>query len=1196
MATIEIHDGKGGVVRRLIDDDRPLLFGTSKECDIVLPGPGVFPVHGRMRIKDGKMKVQASPASGALDVNGKLVEAKSLAPGDELRLGAAKIYLVNLDVTTMRGNEEAAQAKPFEEMAWAAALDLAKPAPPSKGPKDKDDRPMLFRSKGKGALPEVDEQYDKLLKEAQIRKAQEAADRAEKRANRVGPVAWVMKALAAKDQKPGEERILTSPLVLGLAAALVLLVVFGVGLWTVVQKSSANKAYTAAVESLDRGEYRTAIKRFDDFLTAFPKDRRAGEARVFKALANVRQFTSVSGPSWSNGIKAAREMLDSVGKEVKYRDVKVELAELVLKCSEGLADRTKRTTAANDLAEAEDAIKLHNLISGKPGEVLVQKSRFPQKIAEARAAVEKAARRAEALAAMDQGLKEESSANVYKARDHLLESYPDLSVDRAVVERLTNANELIKKAVKLDETTKAANPGPAEDPLGPAVSLAFRAGPDAALPSSSTDSTVFAAGEGFAYAVNGKNGAPIWQTPIGHDLPFPPVIVPGSPPSLLVFDSRYSELVKLEGGSGKVVWRQSFGEAVDAAPLVLGNQIFQVVPGGDLVILDLSNGSIQQTLKIGMPLAQTPVADDLGQYLYVPAQESVLFVIARDPLSCVGVEYVGHASGSIPCAPARLGRFLVVVENHEIRKCVWRIYLIDETGARVKPIQRVEFDGWTWQTPVWAGSVVWAVTDRGEVAAYSVGAYDDKEPFKRIAKMAAESEDTGPTFAFARNEHEIWKSSARSGGFDVNSEKGSIETLWSLQEPGPAVAPIQAVERLAVLTHQAGDKPGVALWGVDTETGRVRWRTVLGTPWPLTPTPDAEQKALVTLGIDGKPALIDPGRLSKGGFVELPIPNAGTFRLPVGDLQRYQVGSLALIVPSAEAQRVFTLNAGDSAYKPLELPAPLSAPLLVWGTDLLVPCQDGRVYLIDPVNGAAKAEPFVAPFDKNKPTKWLKPLLMEGDSVALVDQTGIVRRLVKATDPQPRLTATNETRLGSPVVSDPATTGGTLALATEDGKVRALAARDLSPLGAWNIDSRLTAGPLEAGGNLFVSDAGGKLHAYSKDGRRLWSVELEGEPLSGAPVVRESVVWLLLQNGVLQSRSLADGKLIKKWELAVLPAGGLITLGEQVAVPVTPGAVRMLSKIDTVSAGAAPAGGGAAAIAGGSGGSGGETPAAPPRR
>ena len=86
-------------------------------------------------------------------------------------------------------------------------------------------------------------------------------------------------------------------------------------------------------------------------------------------------------------------------------------------------------------------------------------------------------------------------------------------------------------------------------------------------------------------------------------------------------------------------------------------------------------------------------------------------------------------------------------------------------------------------------------------------------------------------------------------------------------------------------------------------------------------------------------------------------------------------------------------------------------------------------------------------YDRDKPTRWLAPALLEDDAVVLADDSGRVRRLTRPTDPRPRLVVTAEVNLGKGLRAAPAATGGAVVLATDDGQVRALAARDLSPLG-----------------------------------------------------------------------------------------------------------------------------------------------------
>src|SRR5262249_4852579 len=152
---------------------------------------------------------------------------------------------------------------------------------------------------------------------------------------------------------PGQEEVLSSPLVFGLFVVLVVLVLLGVALWGIIVRTAASQLYNNAVQNLEDGDYRTAIRRFDEFLRANPKDPRAGPARVPRAMANVRQFAWGAGASWSLALEAERAMVETVSKEPGYRDSAPELDELILKTGENLADRARALADSKALAEAE---------------------------------------------------------------------------------------------------------------------------------------------------------------------------------------------------------------------------------------------------------------------------------------------------------------------------------------------------------------------------------------------------------------------------------------------------------------------------------------------------------------------------------------------------------------------------------------------------------------------------------------------------------------------------------------------------------------------------------------------------------------------------------------------------------------------------------------------------------------------------
>ena len=175
----------------------------------------------------------------------------------------------------------------------------------------------------------------------------------------------------------------------------------------------------------------------------------------------------------------------------------------------------------------------------------------------------------------------------------------------------------------------------------------------------------------------------------------------------------------------------------------------------------------------------------------------------------------------------------------------------------------------------------------------------------------------------------------------------------------------------------------------------------------------------------------------------------------------------------------------------------------------------------------------------------------------LADDAGRVRRLALKPGPAPRLVVEAETVLDKGIVADPASTGGAVIVATADQRVRALSARDLSPVGAWPLEGPLAGPPVALGERCFVSDGAGGVMAFGREGQRLWAIKLDA-PAVGTPVIQENTIWLLDRQGRLYGRSLADGALRERLELGFLPAGGLLVVGSQTIAPVARGTVQLL--------------------------------------
>ena len=946
-----------------------------------------------------------------------------------------------------------------------------------------------------------------------------------------------------RSDAPGQERVLNSPIVITLIVTFVALIGLSVGLWKIIVKTTAERQYSRAFDSIDAGDYRNAVKQLDDFLAANPADARTGKAKVFRALAKVRQYTSTSGASWENAVQAAEEMVAEVGGFPEYRDASTELAEQLVKAVEGLADRARGSADPETLKAAEAALAFERRVAGKASDALLSRSRALPKLDLAREAIRRAQAKARAFAAIDAALAAGSAEKAYAGRDALVGLYADMASDRELIERLVKANDLIRKAAVFDPSGRPGETEPRVDALGPATTLVLRLDPGS---KPAGGPVVYALSDGLVTGLDGANGAPLWQVPVGHSSPFPPQVIAGGDASILVVDAVHDELIRLDGKSGKLAWRQELGERVVDPPLVLGNQVYQATPSGKILAIDLSNGSLRGTLNVGRRLARSPVVDESGEHLYVLGEEDCLFVLAREPLACQAVEYLGHAPGSIACAPTRVGRFLIVAENTTLVDGQWRVFVLDESGIGLKLRQTLPVAGWTWGTPSTMGSVLWSVSDRGEIVADSIGLYDSENPLKAIATIAAEPKASGPAFGLARSEREFWVAGGRPGRFELNTESGKLGGVWTLGNIGAALAPAQVADRVAVFTQQAGEGPGEALWGVDAQTGSVRWRTTLGAAWPIAPSAGKEPGSLATSGFDGNDLALGADLLSRGGFVEQPLPRAGVFRLPAAGAVRLVCGDSTVLVPSTAGSQMLVRQ--GAKYRPIDLPSPLGARPVAWGPHVLVPGVDGRVYLIDPETGESAVDPFVPPFDRDHPYRWASPVLVEGDAVVLADREGRVRRLVKSDKPRPRLAVTGEASIGQAIVGEPASTGGAVLLATADGKIRSIAARDLSPAATVDLPAPRTSGPAAAGDHAFVADAAGNVFAFGGDGQKTWQARLHSAA-TDAPAIRGGSVWFATRAGSLEARSMADGSATERIPFGALPAGMPVVSGPRLVVP-----------------------------------------------
>jgi outer membrane protein assembly factor BamB len=1145
MATLEVHDDRGGVEYVAIAAGSTALIGRDPKCDVVLGDPAVLLIHARLRWKRGRLKVEATPEAHAVDLNGRRVIASKLRQGDELRIGVHRIFVLSAEEVAPDAEPTREQARPagaarLERGDWLKDLEVAPP------------EPTVEREAG----GEAEDRRSLAWMDLARRSSAVAAEPEAPPDARPGPLRRAADAALGRDRAPDDDRIATSPLVLGLVASLVVLALLSAGLWNVIGRRTADNRYFAAMESYGEGDYLNAVRRFDRFATSHPRDPRAGRAAALGALSRVRQFAGGSAPAWGEALAAAKDVQRQYGPRPEFEDLRADLAQTVLAIADGLADRARTAADAQALADAESAVALHDSLAGAAAPAIRARSRLPGRLQEARRVVLRGQVRAAAIAQMDKAIAARDAAGAYAARDALVAEYPDLAGDAGVIDRLRKANALLQAAVTVDPSAFPAARDARPDPLGPATVLALR-GSIADDPD--PREFAFALADDQACGLSARTGAPLWSVTVGHAAPFAPRPVGGAAPGVLVIDARHDDLLRLDARTGAIAWRQPLGGRANAPPLVLGNDLFQPTAAGMVLRIDLETGERRGAVDLRVPIAHSLAADELGRTLYVLGDRSNLFLLDRESLAPVGVEYIGHDARSVAASPSRLGRYLLLPLNSGLATSHWEVWLLSEDGRSMKPIQRIDLAGWTWGVPPAPGSVLWAASDRGDLTAYAVGAETEREPFRVIAKTTAQATTLGPTFLLPRDERSVLVASRGASRYGLEAERGRIAAAWSFVECGPALAPVQLAGGRAIFTQGATTGPGVTLWALDVETGRVAWQTTLGPRWPLSlRAAEGEAPGLVSAGPDGKPLALGVDGLRGGGFAQAALPAANVARLPESSAAVLAFGPARVLAPPPGGDRLVVI---EGAGPPREVPLPTAAVAAPapWGEHLALPAEDGLIDLIDPRTGAPVADPFVPPFDRDRPHRWRTPAVVDATRLVVVDAGGRVRKLIRRDDgPRPRLDAEGDAvELGSPPAADPVATPRAVVVATEDRQVRALAVRDLAPQGAWALPSRVAVGPVVAGDRIVAIDGAGHVLALDLDGRRAWEADLGGAPM-GPPARRGDRLLFLDGAGTLIGLDANTGAIATRLPLGILPAGGPLAVADGLAVPTGPGTLRWL--------------------------------------
>ena len=432
----------------------------------------------------------------------------------------------------------------------------------------------------------------------------------------------------------------------------------GIGLRAIIDKTMADAAATTArSRCMQDGDYRTAIRDFDASSPVTPRTaapaRRGSCARWRTSGSTSRSPAAPGPPRWRPPTRCSQ----AVGAEPEFRDERTELAELVIRIGEGLADRARRSADEKSLQEAEPAVPLHARIAGEPAPTFLKRSRLPEP-----------ARRGPGRGPQGPDSRGGARRDGPGARQRL------------GVRRLHGARRprrAVRRPRPGSRADPADDPGQRPDPAGgqgrphaeaaattdasptrSARPRAWSCGHRPTCPASppAAESLVYGLADGFAYGLDATTGRPALAA---VRRPGRRRSCPRRSRATRPSWSSTPATTSCSGstpGAGRLVWRLDLGEPVESPPAGAGRPALpgaaQRQAAGDRAEDRRAPG---RRWTWASRCRERPVSDEQGRFLYVVGRRDCLFVLARDPLVLPG-RGVPRARGRLDPLPAGADR------------------------------------------------------------------------------------------------------------------------------------------------------------------------------------------------------------------------------------------------------------------------------------------------------------------------------------------------------------------------------------------------------------------------------------------------------------------------------------------------------------------------------------------------------------
>lgn len=807
-----------------------------------------------------------------------------------------------------------------------------------------------------------------------------------------------------------------------------LLIIVGLLLYIVVNRTSAEDLWEEAYDAYERNSWSDAIGKFDRYIENHPNDEKFGDAVCYRALARWR--IPYESKRWDDTITVLDEVLPRIVEEEKFstiRAIREDLAVVLTGTALQISEKALEVESIDEKEKLRDKAFLVNKMVTNPAYVPTSLIRAPannntietytSNLAKVERQIEGEAEYQTTLATIKEQTAQGKTGAAFEAYYAFINKFIEWKSRKelqTIVEAISDKErDLVKPAPFEVEVEKQDLPSPVKHSVVVATN-------------NTETQTPLLTGQTAAYLINGAiygidlaEGKVLWRRFVGFETNIHPQWVNVEErQELIIADSRENEVMRIDGHTGDLIWRTKIGEPF-AQPVVTISYVYVTTESGRVIKLMSDDGTTGRTPDGGpgnsAPLPQPAnvgvAVNDSDPYVYQVGNYSNIYVLSTDTLECKDVYYTGHDPDTIQIPPVYVSGYLLVATNTADKSRI-DVYKVTENGrsierARTGPptdedpnakrelITAIHFDGQMHSPMLRYNRFVLAVSDSGDLKMIDINATDWEQPITVVAEESFSSNaelmvERAQLFLTA-SEGQLWIANPGISSFKIRSSQNELDRQSLQWTSSTFLGPSFKYDDSLIVCRRRKDNPMATVSALDPTTLDEKWRLDLGAETAGSPIVEGDRLFVVTSQGDSFP--IDAAAIEKKMTV-----NRET--VVSKDVETYVFNNsfalsptqFAVTGPPSQSDIMLIDRNTRLGFTVSKLKPPADEPscaAVKFGNSLIVASSKGQVLRIDPGTGNPIGAAFQPPLAPGRKVKWYPPVVIEdGKSFIIADAMG----------------------------------------------------------------------------------------------------------------------------------------------------------------------------------------------------------------